>query len=666
MLSPPIVVRNALRAAGSAVCFVAFAHFLVAQAADTRTDWPQYRGSHGDGIAAPQPIAKTWGPDGPPELWRRKFGSGFSTVAAVGKRLYTMGAPAELEEAFCLDAHTGETIWRVPLGPRFADQFGDGPRATPTVDGDTVFVVSSTMHLAAIATATGEVRWHKELLKEFGIEQPRFGFSASVLVAGERAVLEVGAGEGKAVVAFARDTGDVVWTALDGSPSKSTPLLAELDGVPQLIFNRPAKMAALSLDGDVLWTHEAARDIIAMAHFVPPDLVLTSSAYMGKGTVAVRVKRSGEDFTTERAWVNRRFRNHFNNAVLVNGHLYGFDNSTLRCLNAETGEIAWSQRGFGKGSLIACDNVLFVLGDQGILALVAADPASFREVGRVQAMQDTAGRCWTSPTLAAGRLFVRNLEEIVAYDVGAPAATPVAVTTSEPDTKSPTATDAELALPVILERYTAARGGLARWREVSTIAMKGTFRGFSESGPFTLQRRREDLYRFEYTIGGKMDARGRDGEGLWWRYHLFEITEPARVKFAAYHRQMKRESMFEPALLDATKKGIEVALVGRGNVDGQPTIDLDLKFPDGSKETWRLHAETFLEVAIDSTIVDMTQAREPMPRRTFCSDFRTVDGLVLPFRVAMEFGARLEEIAVERATVDPKIDATFFDMPRKK
>lgn len=647
-----------------AAVYVAFAAALVGTC-PAQTDWAKFRGARGDGVAPPQGVAKAWGAGGLPELWRREFGPGFSTVASVGDRLYTMGAPGEVEEAFCLDARTGETVWRVPLGPRFADKFGDGPRATPTVDEDLVFAVSSTMRLAAIGVEDGEVRWQKDLLTEFSMRQPRYGFSASVLVVGDRAILEVGAGEGKAVMAFSRTTGDVVWTALDRGPSKGTPLLAEIGGVPQLIFNRPRQIAALSLDGDVLWTHEAAPDVIAMAHFVPPDVVLTSSAYMGKGTVALRITRDGDTFTAERTWLNRRFRNHFNNSVLVNGHLFGFDNSTLRCISATTGELAWSKRGFGKGSLIACEDVLYVLGDQGVLALVAADPADYRELGRVQAMQDDEGRCWTSPTLASGRLFVRNLKEIVAYDVRA-AASAVAVAEAGPAAtreRPVESTRPDFELADVLQRYTAARGGLERWREVTTLAMRGTFTAFSESGPFTLLRRRDHLYRFEYTMGGKMDARARDQEGLWWRYHRFRITEGARVELEPYHRQMKRESMFEPALLDAEAKGITVVLLGPGRVDAQPTIDLELTFPDGSKEQWRLHAETFLEVAVDSIIVDMNQAREPMEKRVFYSDFRTVDGLVLPFRLALEFGARLEEIEVSEATVGPELDAAAFALP---
>ena len=634
----------------------------LASASAAQSDWPQYRGAHGDGIAAPQAVSQHWGEDGPPELWRREFGSGFSTVAAVGDRLYTMGAAAEHEEVFCLDAGTGETVWRVPLGPRFADKFGDGPRATPTVDGDMVFAVSSTMHLAALSAADGEVRWQKKLLEEFEVRQPRYGFSPSVLVIENRVILEIGAGEGEAVAAFDRETGDVLWTALDGRAGAATPLLVEIAEVPQLVFQRPRKMTALSLDGEELWSHDVAPDVISMAQFVPPRFVLTSSAHMGQGGVMLRVTKTADGFSAEKEWVNRRFRLHFNNAVLVDGHLFGFDNSTLRCVDAATGETAWSKRGFGKGSLIACGDVLYVLGDQGVLALVAANAADYRELGRVQAMQAEQGRCWTSPTLAAGRLFVRNLEEVVAYDVSAAAAAAVAPAAAAVAESAPAADATALGLADVLQRYTEARGGLVRWRAVDTLQLEGTFTAFNKSGPFVLQRRRDHLYRFEYAMGPAMDARGRDAEDVWWRYHRFGITEPSRVELEGYHRQMKRASMFEPALLGAADKGIEVKWLGPGRVDAQPTVDLELTFPDGSAEQWRLHAETFLEVAVDETIVDMNQSREPMQRRTFYADFREVDGLVLPFQLSLEFGSRLEEIAVTRAVVNPELEPAVFEM----
>lgn len=632
----------------------------LATAVSGQSDWPKYRGVNGDGLAPAQDVARQWGKDGPRELWRRSFGSGFSTVAAVGDRLYTMGAPAEQEEVFCLDARTGRTIWQAPLGARFDDKFGNGPRATPTVDGDMVFAVSSRMHLGAFSAEDGKPKWKRDLIKDFGMRQPRYGFSASVLVIEDQAILGIGAGAGKGVAAFDRDTGDLRWSALDGPSSTATPILVEIAGVPQLVFNRPRAISAISLDGKLLWSHEAGPDVIAMAQFVPPDLVLTSSAHMGQGGVMLRVTKTDGGFSAEKVWVNRRFRNHFNNSVFVDGHLFGFDNSTLRCLDAATGGIAWSKRGFGKGSLVACGNLLYVLGDQGTLALVAAEGAAYRELGRVQAME---GRCWTSPTLGSGRLFVRNLEEVVAYDVSRVAGDPSAVAAPETAAAEPVAKEAgALKLTDVLQRYTKARGGLARWRDVKTLELEGIFTAFSESGPFKMQRRRDHLYRFEYSMSGKMDARGRDAKGLWWRYHRFGITEPSRVKLEGYHRQMKRDSMFEPALLAAAEKGIQVKLLGKGHVDAQATIDLELTFPDGTVETWRLHAETFLEVAVDSTIIDMNQSRKPMELRVFHTDFRKVDGLVLPFRLAMEFGARLEVIEVKGAKVNPELGAEVFEV----
>lgn len=638
----------------------------LASAVAAQSDWPQFRGALGDGVAVPQGVAHHWAEDGPPELWRRDFGSGFSTVTSVGDRLYTMGATAGQEEVFCLDARSGETLWAAALGERFEDKFGDGPRATPTVDDDMLFVVSSRMNLAAFSIANTEMVWQRNLIEEYGIRQPRYGFSPSVLVVEGMVILEIGGGKGKGVAAFERETGEVLWTALDGRPGASTPLYVEIAGVPQLIFNRPRMIASVSLDGEVLWTHEAGADVIAMAQYVAPNFLLTSSALMGQGGVMLRVSKSDEVFSVEKHWVNRRFRNHFNNAVHVNGHLFGFDNSTLRCLDAETGEIAWSQRGFGKGSLIACEDVLYVLGDQGTLALVAAEADAYRELGRRQAME---GRCWTSPSLASGRLFVRNLEEMVAYDVAAAAGEASVDALPEDAAEKPARPSAveaeELQLSDILERYTAARGGLDRWREVDTLASTGTFTAFSESGPFTMQRRRDHLYKFEFSMGGKMDARGRDSEDLWWRYHRFGITESARVEMEGYHRQMKRASMFEPALLAADEKGIKVKLLVEGEVDAQATVDLELTFPDESVETWHLHAETYLEVAVDSIIVDMNQAREPMEKRVFYSDFREVDGLVLPFYLAMEFGARLEELEFAQVKVNPELDPALFEMSQK-
>lgn len=638
----------------------------VSFAAAAHADWPQFRGPERNGSAAPQQILQSWPDDGPRELWRRSFGAGFSSVASVGDRLYTQGAEDDKEYVFCLDAKTGKTLWKTPLGTRFEGQFGDGPRATPNVDGDTVFAVSSDLQLAALAIADGKPKWLRDLQKDFGAQRPRFGYSPSPLIDGDVMLLEVGGTDDTAVVAFDKKTGEVRWNALEGFAGSSSPIVVELGGKKQYVFNRLAGFATIGVtpEGEVLWSHPCGEDTIVMPQFLPPDRFFVSSATRGKGGILFRVTAKDGEFTTEELWTNKRFRTHFNNAVVVGPHLYGFDNSTLRCVDAETGETQWSERGFGKGSLIACGENLVILGDQGTLALALASPDEYLELGRVQAME---GRSWTSPTLASGRIIVRDLDEMVAYDVRATGDS--GRVTARPDTAGETGTgtvaSADLELDAILAGYAKARGGLDAWRAIESLELRGTFSAFSESGDFHMVRHRPDLYRFEYTALGNPDKRGRDREGAWWVYHLFQITIPSRVAMPQYKVQLEREAMFEPPLLAPAEHGIEVAKIGAGNVDGTPTLDLEVTYPNGSTETWMLDARTFLEVAIDQQIADFSQAREPMNQRTFFSDFRRIDGgIVIPFQRNMEFGARLEEIVVSEANANPEgVTPPSLDMP---
>lgn len=214
----------------------------------------------------------------------------------------------------------------------------------------------------------------------------------------------------------------------------------------------------------------------------------------------------------------------------------------------------------------------------------------------------------------------------------------------------------------VVERYLAARGGAERWRALRALEIRGTYAAFSQRSPFTLLRKRGDLYRLDFALLGEPAVRARDAEGPWWRHTLLQ-PEAARVTEGPYRAQLERESHFEPLLLDADAKGVGVRSLGAGEVEGQPTVGLAVLLPGGARETWHLDAETFLEVAVDSELVDFTQAMEPIAQRTFFSDFRPVGGLVLPFRVESEFGARLEVMAVEEVVVDPDLDDARFGPP---
>ncbi len=624
-------------------------------------DWPQFRGPGRDGVARGETLAPAWPQEGPPVLWRRPLGAGYSGIAAARGRVYTMAAEGETEDVLCLDAATGGTLWRTPVGARFVNDLGDGPRSTPTLDGDALYAVSTDLVLVALAVADGAVRWRRDLAAAFGARPLRFGYSASPLVDGDLLIVDVGGDQGRGVVAFDKGTGEVRWSGLDRSAAHSSPLVLELGGQRQYVFHRPIAegqvgLVALAPGGAELWRHPVPSDTLVMPLFVPPDRFFFSSGTALDGGTLVRVRASEGAFAVEEVWKNHRMRNHFSNSVLVRDHLYGFDNATLRCLDAASGEIRWAMRGFGKGSLIAAGDRLLVLGDKGNLALVAADPEAYRELGRFQAM---AGRSWTAPTLADGRLYLRDQDELVSLDVsprGAEEGGPRTTAASAPSASAARAAgEVALAVDQILARYAAARGGLARWRELRALELSGTYATFSQTAPFTLVRTRGDRYRLDHRLLGMAAVRARDREGPWWVHPMLGISEPTRLApDHPYLPQLAREARFEPLLLDP-REGVSVRLKGPGQVDGRPTLDLAVTLPDGAVETWMLDPGTYLEVAVEDTVHDFTQGQGVIPRRTFYSDFRAVDGLVLPHRVAVEFGARLEEMVVERVAVDPEV-----------
>jgi outer membrane protein assembly factor BamB len=217
-------------------------------------------------------------------------------------------------------------------------------------------------------------------------------------------------------VAFDKATGKQRWAALDTPAGYSSPIVVTIAGVRQYVFVHTAGREVVSLlpDGTVHWRHPWTSGAIAMPVFVPPDGVLVSAS-ADVGAMLLRVKTVDGKPAVEEAWRNQLLKNHFSSSVVVGGHVYGFDNGTLKCLDAATGEQKWAARGFGKGSLIAADGLLVILSDRGLLALAEANPESYRELGRSQVF---ASKTWTAPTLAGGRLYLRDLAEIVCLEVG--------------------------------------------------------------------------------------------------------------------------------------------------------------------------------------------------------------------------------------------------------
>lgn len=395
-------------------------------------DWPQFRGVNRNGVSLESGIKKSWPDAGPKELWRRPIGGGFSGISIVGDRGYTMyGSPvaeASQEEgaekpetadyAAAFNAKTGEEIWRVKVGERFDDGFAHGPRSTPTVDGNQVFVLGGRGYLMALSKSDGSEQWSMDLKETFGSQLPTFGFSTSVLVDGDQVFLESGGPDGNAYAALDRKTGETRWTlgdAPESGPGYSSPIVIRKGGETRYVHVLGDKLTCMDDKGKEIWSHAwpSPGETHGSPIFLAPNRIYASGAG-SVGAAVFEVDEKSAPAKVEEIWKSRFMRNHFSSSVASDGYIYGFDNATLRCISAETGESVWAKRGFGKGSLILADGHLLVLSDRGVLALIEATHEGYVEKGRVQALN---GRSWTAPSLADGKLYLRNSEEMVAYDL---------------------------------------------------------------------------------------------------------------------------------------------------------------------------------------------------------------------------------------------------------
>jgi outer membrane protein assembly factor BamB len=388
-------------------------------------DWPQWLGPHRDGVSEETGLLDVWPEGGPPVLWRRPLGQGFSSVSVRGDRLFTLESEGVTRDGLVEDrsheyvvaisAADGATLWRTRIDESWPDARGSGPRSTPTLAGDRLFVLSSRGKLTALALDDGRLHWQRDLVGELGGETPLWGYAASPLVLDER-VLIAGGGDGHAILAFHRDDGRLLWHVGSSPPSYSSPVAGTLAGVAQVVFLQGDRVVAVSPEGEELWSHpwEVINRInVATPRLLPGDRVFVSTSY-DVGAAMLQVVRSEGRLTVRELWRNREMKNHFHGVVVADGKLYGFDNAILECLDPDTGEACWAHRGLGKGSLLLADGKLIALSERGRLALVAIDPTGYREISAFQLVR---ARTWTGPTLAHGRLYVRTEEELMQLDL---------------------------------------------------------------------------------------------------------------------------------------------------------------------------------------------------------------------------------------------------------
>jgi outer membrane protein assembly factor BamB len=389
----------------------------ISVAAGDSTGWPRFRGPQGTGISSETGLLDSWPESGPPELWRAAIGIGYSGVTVAGDQVYTLEARDAGEYLICLALADGHELWRHQIGERYTSSYGDGPRSTPTIEGDRIYALGARGQLVALDLTTRKEIWRLDVAESFGFEMPHYwhGFCGSPVLEGDLLLLNVGGSEGRSIVALDKASGRVVWTAHTDSAAYSTPIAVEIDGQRQLVFVTAQYVVGLTPTGKELWKHPFGGSIlkIAMPILVPPDRIFVSASY-GIGGMLLQVVREGDGWMVREVWSSKVMSNHFHTSILLDEHLYGFDDGAFKCVEAATAKQLWSKRGLGKGSLILADGHFIVLSDRGKLVLMKPDPGGYNEVSAARVVES---RAWTPLSLAGGRLIVRTQEEIVCFDL---------------------------------------------------------------------------------------------------------------------------------------------------------------------------------------------------------------------------------------------------------
>lgn len=390
-------------------------------AAQAGGNWPQWRGPNRDGISKETGLLKQWPDGGPPLAWKATgAGNGYSSFAISNGRLYTMGLRGDKEFIIAFDVATGKEVWATPHGTKpFRNDRGDGPRGTPTIEGNRLYALGGNGDLSALDTATGKVVWSMNVLEKFGGEQITWGISESPLIVGDKLLVNPG-GPGASIVALNKKDGALIWKSQSEKAGYSSAIALDAAGTPQVVFFTSTRAVGLDVkDGRLLWEYQKPSNRVANAAtpIARNNRVFISSDY-GTGGGVVEIKANGKDMVAQEIYFNKDMRNHHSSSVLIGDHLYGFSGSILTAMKFDTGEIAWKDRSVGKGSLVFADGLLYLFSENGVVGLAEATPTGYVEKGRFRIQQESLPT-WAHPVVAGGRLYLRDQDTIYAYDIKA-------------------------------------------------------------------------------------------------------------------------------------------------------------------------------------------------------------------------------------------------------
>ena len=379
-------------------------------------DWPQWRGPNRDGISSETGLLTSWPAGGPRVVWKTTgLGEGYSSFSVVKGRLYTQGQRGDQEYVYAFDIKTGTKLWEVPTGRPYREQRGNGPRGTPTIDGDRLYAMAADGKLVCLEAVTGEVLWSQNVVQKYGASVIHWGMSESPLVDGNRLIVMPG-GPGASVVSLNKLNGELQWKTGSDSAGYSSAIVADVEGVRQILaLSGQSAIGILEQNGELLWRYTKVSN--GTANIATPIYydghVFVSSNY---GTGCALLKLGPR--TMSEVYFNRDMMNHYSTSVLVDGTLYGYSNNILTAMDFKTGKVLWRNRSVGKGSAIYADKHLYVLGEDGVLGLVEASPSAYKEVSRFEIRKGDYPT-WTPLVISDAKMYLRDQDNLTCFDIKA-------------------------------------------------------------------------------------------------------------------------------------------------------------------------------------------------------------------------------------------------------
>jgi outer membrane protein assembly factor BamB len=393
---------------------------LVAFSEARADDWPQFRGPQRDGRSAESGLLKAW-PEGGPRLIRtiEGIGTGYSSVAVVGKRIHVSGKVGDEIKLFCFDLQ-GKKLWETSNGEAFTRSY-PGSRATVTVAGDMLFLMNGNGHLFAYRAASGKRRWTVDITERFKGKIPSWGYAESILADGKNIICCPG-GKDASFVALSRKSGRVAWTSkgLSDGVHYASPILFEFKRT-RIIANLTTRglTAVNAKNGKFLWVFPRTKPKTAgVPNAVHADGYVFQANGYGVGGGAVKLTGKGSKIKAVPAWETKDMVCHHGGYVIVDSHLYGNNGGGWACIELVSGTTKWKGRGPGKGSVIYADGHLYCFGENGTMGLLEANPEGYRMLSSFQ-LPNAGRQTWAHPAIANGVLYLRREGKLFLYDIKA-------------------------------------------------------------------------------------------------------------------------------------------------------------------------------------------------------------------------------------------------------